>query len=77
MTHDEITKLDRVECAARVLIYVQDKMPGDDLVQEARALAMIELRAALDALNHYRGPEWVASFDPLASLEELKRQRTR
>ena len=65
--------LDRIECASRVLLYVQDAMPGDDLGQEARAVALIELRAALKSLDEYRGS---APFDARAALEEIRKQHT-
>lgn len=60
----------RVEEAARVLIHVQDNMPGDDLGQSALALAWIELRAAVVALDKIRGEKW--KFDCVAALEELR-----
>lgn len=85
----------RIECAARMLVYVQDtyrcprsqsesqdNKPGDDLAdkpaseasmgQEDTALVMIELRAALQAMDEYRGTQ---PFDPESGLEELKRSK--
>ena len=70
MTNDEIVKMCNVESAARVLFYARDCYPGYDLGQEAVDIAMLELRAALAALDELRGPEW--RFDAVAALEYLR-----
>lgn len=74
MTHDYIILLARIETAVRVLIHVQDNKPGDDLGQYATAVAMLELRAAMRALDIYRGEGW--KFDAPGALEYLKNART-
>jgi hypothetical protein len=73
MHYQYATKLIRVECAARVLLYARDNMPGDDLGQEATALAMIELREAIADINE--DELFQCRFDAKAALEELKKRR--
>jgi hypothetical protein len=63
--NDVISKLARVEAAARCLIYVFDRLPGDDLGASAMALVKLELRAALKELG---GEE----FDAAAALAQLQ-----
>jgi len=66
-----IINLDRIACAARVLIYAHDRMPGDDLGQEARAVAMLALRSALQTHQEAMGDP---AFDAAAALEEYQRR---
>lgn len=64
-----IVRMDRIVCAARVMRWVRENMPGDDLGQQASALTTMELNAALLALDE-AFPDGIA-FDALAALKEL------
>lgn len=76
MTREELARMAldsrwaRIECAARVMVHVQDTMPGDDLGAEAKAVAWLELRAALKAMDEYG-----QQFDAAAALSKLMRAR--
>jgi hypothetical protein len=68
---DYIIAMERVVCAARCLVYVQDNLPGADLGQRALAVSWLELRASLSALLLIEGNP---PFDTKAALEELIKQ---
>lgn len=67
-----ITKMDRVVCAARVMRWVRENMPGGDLGQQASALATLEMDAALQALDDAFST-W--RFDSRSVLYELAKNQ--
>ena len=55
MNNDLIIILNNVATAARILRYVRETIPGDDLGLEATARATIALNLALDRLVEFEG----------------------
>lgn len=70
-TADLIVKMDRIVCAARVARWAQNNLPGDDLGSQAKALAAMEMVAALEALDA-AFPD--GTFDARAALADLAKQ---
>lgn len=62
--NEELFALLRLEAAAQCLIFSLDKHAGEP---EIRALAFLEMREAIQALNTLRGYD----FDAKSSIEDL------
>lgn len=65
--NDELHALLRLDAAVRVLQYVKEYCPGDDLGAGGIALATLEMYAAIKQIDRIRG----CIFDAKAAYQEL------
>lgn len=66
--NDETTLFMRLEAAVRVFFWVQDNLPGEDLGQNSKALALIDVKKTLSDLDFLRGS---FKFDAKAAHDEM------